>query len=167
MLPEETELLEPGPTPGLGPGRQYPTIPESVTPRTAGEIAATLTEEDDWTEVEWVPGSKGTLSGLFARIRVHVVKNVHNRRISDETGWLLVQKEQPADDDSQINAWICWGLDDLTLKELVSWAHLRWTIEQFHNEAKQVLGADEFQGRSWKGFHHHLAVVMLSARIYC
>lgn len=162
MLPEETELLEPGPTPGRGPARQYPTIPESVTPLTAGEIAATLTEEDDWTEVEWAQGSKGTLSGAFARMRVQVVKDVHERRISDETGWLLVQKEQPADDDSPIKAWICWGLDDHTLEELVSWAHVRWTIEQFHNEAKQVLGADEFQGRSWKGFHHHLAVVMLA-----
>lgn len=82
--------------------------------------------------------------------------------MSDESGWLLVQKKQPAADDSPIKAWICWGLNDYTLEELVSWAHVRWTIEQFHKEAKQVLGADEFQGRTWKGFHHHLAVVMLA-----
>lgn len=162
MLPEGTALLEPGPTPGRGPARQYPTIPETVTPRTAGEIAQDVDEEENWTEVEWAEGSKGTLSGLFARKRVQVVKNVHERRISDEVGWLLVQNEQPAADDPSIKAWICWGLDDRTLEELVSWAHVRWTIEQFHKEAKQVLGADEFQGRTWNGFHHHLAVVMLA-----
>lgn len=162
MLPEGTELLEPGPTPGRGPARQYPTIPESVTPRTAGAFAQIVDEEDGWKEVEWAEGSKGTLSGLFARKRVRVVKNVNERRISNERGWLLVQKEQPAADSSSIKAWICWGLDNHTLDELVSWGHVRWTIEQFHREAKQVLGGDEFQGRTWKGFHHHLAVVMLA-----
>jgi SRSO17 transposase len=161
MLPEGTELIEPGPTPGRGPARQYPTIPETATPRTAGELAQRV-DTDDWAEVEWGEGTKGTLSGLFARKRVQVVKNVHERRISDEIGWLLIQKEQPAADDSPIKAWICWGLDDYTLEGLVSWAHVRWTIEQFHKEAKQVLGADQFQGRTWKGFHHHLTVVMLA-----
>jgi SRSO17 transposase len=161
MIPEGTELLEPGPTPGPGPARQYPTIPGTVTPHTAEELAQRV-DKKDWTEVEWAEGSKGTLSGLFARKRVQTVKNVHKRRIFDESGWLLVQKEQPAADDSPIKAWICWGLDDYTLDELVSWAHVRWTIEQFHNEVKEVLGADEFQGRTWKGFHHHLTVVMLA-----
>jgi len=90
------------------------------------------------------------------------VKNVHERRVFDEVGWLLLQKEQPAEEESSIKAWICWGLDDATLEELVSWAHVRWTIEQFHKESKEVLGADKFQGRSWNGLHHHLAVVMLA-----
>jgi hypothetical protein len=57
---------------------------------------------------------------------------------------------------------MCWGLDEASLEELVTWAHLRWTIEQFHRDIKQILGADEFQGRSWRGFHHHMAVVLLT-----
>lgn len=65
MIPEGTELLEPGPTPGPGPARQYPMIPETVIPHTAKEIAQGV-DEEDWTEVEWAEGSKGTLSGLFA-----------------------------------------------------------------------------------------------------
>ncbi|MFC4987095.1 IS701 family transposase [Saliphagus infecundisoli] len=161
MIPEDTELIEPGPTPGRGPARQYLTIPESVTLQTPKEIAATITK-DDWTEVSWAQGSKGILSGWFARQRVQVVKNVHERRVFDEVGWLLLQKEQPANEDSSIKAWICWGLDDSSLEELVSWAHIRWAIEQFHKESKEVLGADTYQGRTWKGLHHHLAVVMLA-----
>lgn len=112
--------------------------------------------------MSWAHGSKGTLSGSFARQRVRVVKNVHERRVSDELAWLLVQKEQPADEESSIKAWICWGLNESSLDELVSWAHVRWTIEQFHKESKEMLGADKFQGRTWTGLHHHLAVVMLA-----
>jgi len=117
---------------------------------------------DEWAEVSWAHGSKGTLSGSFTRQRVRIVKNVHERRVFDEIDWLLVKKEQPAEEDSSFKAWICWGLDDTSLKELVSWAHVRWTIEQFHKESKEVLGADKFQGRTWNGLHHHLAVVMLA-----
>lgn len=54
------------------------------------------------------------------------------------------------------------GLDDASLEDLVKWGHLRWTIEQVHTHIKQLLGADEFQGRTWRGFHHHMAVVLLS-----
>ena len=73
-----------------------------------------------------------------------------------------MQKEQPAEEESSIKAWVCWSLDDASLEQLVSWAHVRWTIEQFHKESKEVLGADKFQGRSWTGLHHHLAAVMLA-----
>lgn len=40
--------------------------------------------------------------------------------------------------------------------------HYRWAIEQFHKDAKQVLGVDQFEGRSWKGWHHHVTIVMLT-----
>ena len=44
----------------------------------------------------------------------------------------------------------------------MKYAHLRWAIEQFHKDAKQVLGVDQFEGRSWKGWHHHVTIVMLT-----
>ena len=51
---------------------------------------------------------------------------------------------------------------DATLEELVHVLHQRWTIEQFHKEAKQLLGLDRFEGRSWKGWHRHVAIVLLA-----
>ena len=42
-------------------------------------------------------------------------------------------------------------MDSASLKHLVKSAHVRWTIEQFHRDAKQLLGLDSFEGRSWKG----------------
>lgn len=39
---------------------------------------------------------------------------------------------------------------------------MRWPIEQFHKDAKQVLGLNQFEGRTWKGWNHHVAVVLLT-----
>jgi SRSO17 transposase len=162
VVPEETDLIEPGPTPGRGPARKYPAVPEEVDRETVDDIATRVEETESWEPIEWAEGSKGTLSGLFYRERVRVVTNRQTGWIEDATGWLLLEKEQPADGEEHLKAWLCWGVDDATLDQLVSWAHVRWTVEQFHKEIKQVLGADDFQGRTWDGFHHHLAVVMLA-----
>jgi hypothetical protein len=56
----------------------------------------------------------------------------------------------------------CVGGLTRSLEELVSWAQVRWCVEQFHRDIKQNLCADEYQGRTWKGTHHYLAVVMLA-----
>jgi hypothetical protein len=98
---------------------------------------------------------------LFYRERIQVMSNPNNRRVDVETDWLLLQQDHGPDDD-QLKVWLCWGLDEASLSDLISWAHLRWTIEQFHRQIKQLLGGDEFQGRTWHGFHHHLAVVILA-----
>jgi len=44
----------------------------------------------------------------------------------------------------------------------VLYAHQRWWVEQFHREAKQVLGINQFEGRTWDGWHHHVTVVLLA-----
>lgn len=164
FVSEALEVVEPGPTPGRGPPRKYATIPEGIDAKSAAEIAE-KSYEGAWTEVTWNRGTKGELSGSFYRRRVRVVTDANQRRVGDETGWLLLQRDHGAgwtDGDGELKVWLCWGLDDSSLEELVDWAHLRWTIEQFHKHIKQLLGADEFQGRTWRGFHHHLAVVLLA-----
>ena len=160
VVPEDSDVLEPGKTPGPGAPRKHRTVPEEIDPETAADIADRL-EATAWTEITWNEGTKKPLSGSFYRERIHVISNAHNRRVDDETGWILLQRDHGPDDDV-LKAWVCWGLDDASLEDLVGWAHLRWTIEQFHKQIKQLLGADEFQGRTWRGFHHHLAVVMLA-----
>lgn len=157
-------MLEPGPTEKRGPPRQYHTVPDDVDPETSADIAAQL-EETDWTEVTWSDGTNGELTGSFSRRRVRVCTDAYFGRVGEETGWLLLQQDHHSgtnDGEGELAAWICWGLDESSLEELVEWAHLRWTIEQYHRDIKQVLGADEFQARTWRGFHHHMAVVMLT-----
>lgn len=164
VVPEEAEVLEPGPTDGPGPARQYHTVPDEIETETAAEIVEDL-DEDDWTEVTWNEGTNGDLTGSFHRTRVRVCTDAYFGRVGEETGWLLLQRDHQSgtnDGEGELKAWMCWGLDEASLEELVTWAHLRWTIEQFHRDIKQILGADEFQGRSWRGFHHHMAVVLLT-----
>jgi len=119
----------------------------------------------EWEHIDWAEGTKETLSGEFCRTRVRVVTDRADREVGEETGWLLIEKTTDEDEDDSpvsVKAWICWDLDGSSLEELVQWTHLRWSIERFHQDIKQHLGADEFQGRSWDGFHRHLAVVMLA-----
>lgn len=111
-----------------------------------------------WETVEWSEGTKGTLKGEFYRMRVRVTANGEaTRYVTDEEAWLLLERRS-----NEIKAYLCWGLDDAKLETLVEYAHLRWTIEQFHREAKQILGFDRFEGRTWKGWHHHITMVLLA-----
>ena len=128
------------------------------------EVAEAL-GDDAWTEVTWNEGTKEALSGEFYRTRIREVKRRDTGWVTDETGWLLLGKADDEDEnkeDGELKAWMCWGVDEASLEELVSWAKVRWCVEQFHRDIKQNLGADEYQGRTWKGVHHHLAVVMLA-----
>lgn len=51
---------------------------------------------------------------------------------------------------------------DLTLAGLVATAKARWCIEQDYRELKEELGLDHFEGRSWTGWHHHVALVTVA-----
>lgn len=111
VVPAETPIEPPGPTAGPGRPRTHPRYPEDVEAVSPSEIADDVTE---WTEVTWSEGTKGSLSGRFYRIRVRVVSNTQQRWVSDEEGWLLVE-----DRGDEIKAWLCWGVDEWSLEELV------------------------------------------------
>ena len=112
----------------------------------------------EWEAVEWSEGTKGKLTGEFHRMRVRVTANGEaTRYVTDEEAWLLLERRS-----NEIKAYLCWGLDNASLKDLVAYAHLRWTIEQFHRESKQILGFDRFEGRTWRGWHHHITMVLLA-----
>ncbi|MCJ7697561.1 MAG: IS701 family transposase [Thermoplasmata archaeon] len=144
---------------GRGRPRVHLTYPENVQPETPSMIAQRV---KNWITVEWSEGTKGKLSGEFYREKVRVVGGRQTRYASDEIVWLLLEKRKDEKGDEELKAYVCWGMDDVLLKTLVEYAHLRWTIEQFHRETKQLLGLDRFEGRSWKGWHHHISMVLLA-----
>jgi FOG: Transposase len=130
----------------------------------AQEVEDTDTDLE-WEHINWAEGTKETLSGNFHRTRVRVVTDRADREVGEGTGWLLIEKTTDDDENDStvsVKTWICWDLDESSLEELVQWTHLRWSIERFHEDIKQHLDADKFQGRSWDGFNRHLAVVMLA-----
>jgi SRSO17 transposase len=137
-----------------GRPRKGLAYPEGIHPASPRSLARRVR----WERVEWAEGTKGPLAGQFHRLRVRVTEGARERRhATDEVAWLLLEKRP-----RELKAYLGWGLDDLSLGELVAYAHLRWTIELYHREAKQLLGLDRFEGRTWRGWHHHVAMVQLA-----
>lgn len=169
VIPADTVLEEPGPNGQRGPNPKHPRYPKGVDPVSPLEIAERADEEDAWEEIVFAQGTKGPLSSLFYRERVRTVGKVQKRWVTDEVAWLLLEKRE-----GEIKAYVCWGVDQVTdapgddaperlsLGELAGIAHGRWAIERFHQDIKDTLGAKEFQGRSWGGFHRHMAMVLLA-----
>jgi len=160
VVPEQTPIEYPEDY--NGPGRT-PTDPryfEGVSASSPRELAEQIDDKDEertWTELTWQKGTDGDLSAEFARQRVRVVKDTQRRAVTEETGWLLLQKR-----DGELKSWLCWDVDEWSLDRLALYAHQRWPIEQFHRESKQIFGINDFQGRTWDGWHHHVTVVLLA-----
>lgn len=137
-------------------GKEHLLYPKTATPFTPTNLARRL-DKEDWTEVTWSEGTKGPLRALFHRTRVRVVHPNRGRRATDEVGWLLLEKRS-----KEMKAYMCHGLDDCSLEEIVRLVHQRWAVERFHHEIKETLGMDHFEGRGWLGWRHHMAMICLA-----
>lgn len=108
--------------------------------------------EDAWQMIQWREGSAEWLSSRFARMRVRVGHTqLKPELISEE--WLLI--EWPAGDAEPTKYWLSTLPADIDFRELVDFAKLRWRIERDYLELKQEVGLGHFEGRGWRGFHHH------------
>lgn len=156
VAPADAPVHAPGPRgPKGGRPRTHPYFDADTPIESPKQVAARTTT---WKRVERARGTKGPLVARFARIRVRVTERQGaNTWATDEEAWLLLEQRS-----NELKAYVCWGLDDATLDDLVEFAHLRWTIEQFHREAKGYLGVDRFEGRTWQGWNHHVTMVLLA-----
>ena len=106
--------------------------------------------------IHWREGTHQTLSGRFAAVRVrHAGGNTGRARLHPEQ-WLLI--ESPVDDAEPLKYYLSTLPEDLALNDLVAQAHLRWRIERDYQELKQELGLGHYEGRGWRGFHHHASL---------
>ncbi|MCP4380623.1 MAG: IS701 family transposase, partial [Hyphomicrobiales bacterium] len=117
----------------------------------AKEMALGL-PKDAWRTIRWREGSADWLSSRFARVRVGVG---HNRLIPERLSqeWLLI--EWPKGEAEPTKYWLSTLPDDISFRRLVDFAMLRWRIERDYQELKQEVGLGHFEGRGWRGFHHH------------
>ena len=114
------------------------------------------------SEVAWREGSRGTMAARFLALRVRPA-NVGLRRAHGAQlplAWLLCQ--WPEDEQEPTKYWLANLPAETTLAELVRLAKLRWRIEQDYRELKDALGLDHFEGRSFRGWHHHVTLVSLA-----
>jgi len=106
-----------------------------------------------WRTVTWRDGSADRLSSRFARVRICVARNDFKRRVARPQEWLLI--EWPKDQPEPTKYWLSNCPGDIALARLVDLAKLRWRIERDYQELKQEVGLGHFEGRGWRGFHHH------------
>jgi SRSO17 transposase len=102
-----------------------------------------------WRKVSWREGTNAALSSRFARVRVRAAND--NRTRAEE--WLLI--EWPAADSEPVHYWLSTLPDSTSFKTLVANAMGRWMIERDYQELKSELGLSHYEGRNWRGFHHH------------
>jgi SRSO17 transposase len=142
--------------PGSGPRRKGKPLnntgrrdePDLVS---AEKVARGLPKQA-WRTIRWRQGSAEWLSSRFARTCVRVG---HNKLIPEQlqSEWLLI--EWPEGEKEPTKYWLSTMPANTSFRRLVDFAKLRWRIERDYEELKQEVGLGHYEGRGWRGFHHH------------
>jgi SRSO17 transposase len=106
-----------------------------------------------WRKIGWREGSAERLASRFARVRVRVAHRHGDLTEGRAEEWLLI--EWPKGEAAPSKYWLSTLPADVSFRRLVDRAKLRWRIERDYQELKQEVGLDHFEGRGWRGFHHH------------
>jgi len=106
-----------------------------------------------WKTVTWRRGRQRPLRSRFAAVLVRPAQRDYWRAEPHPEEWLLI--EWPRGEAEPSKYWLSTLSPDTKLKDLVQMAKHRWIIERDYEELKQELGLGHFEGRSWRGFHHH------------
>src|SRR6187455_790743 len=158
-IPPQTSVWPPGtaplpPLPWSGRGRRPKLMrrdsehqPVSVKALAVGLPAAS------WQTISWREGSAGALTSRFARVRVRAAHRDEWRTAPRDEEWLLI--EWPEGEAEPAKYWLATVPPDMPFERLVDLAKLRWRIERDYQELKQELGLGHYEGRGWRGFHHH------------
>jgi SRSO17 transposase len=160
VFAEEPVWEPPGPADrpeGTGgrPRRQPRLAEDSPKPVSLKDLAAATKLH----KVTWREGTKGKLSGHFAWLRVWPAGGwARGYCAFAKPIWLLIEREA----DGQLKyAFSNLPADTTRLQAVCLWKS-RWPVEQGYQQMKEELGLDHFEGRSWRGFHHHVCLVMLA-----
>ena len=144
---------------GRPPGARYREDPSSFKELAlaAGKHAA--------LSVTWREGTRGKMTSRFLVLRVRPA-NIGLRHKAHRAGeelalrWLIC--EWPSKESEPTKYWLSNLAADTPLKELVRLAKLRWRIEQDYRELKDALGLDHFEGRTYRGWNHHVTLVSIA-----
>ena len=153
-------VWKPGEEPKPAPARQGSTgRPRKLLQRdakhqpvSAKELATSLPAEA-WYKVTWRQGVKKKLQSRFAALRVRPAHRDYWRAEPHPEEWLLI--EWPSGETEPTKYWLSTLSVDTPLVEVVHMAKHRWIIERDYQELKQELGLGHYEGRGWRGFHHH------------
>ena len=121
-------------------------------PISVKELALSLPAKA-WRTIAWREGSAEKLTSRFARLRVRVAHRDYNLTKSRPEEWLLI--EWPKGEAEPTKYWLSTVAEKIDFHRLVEITKLRWRIERDYQDLKQEVGLGHFEGRGWRGFHHH------------
>ncbi len=158
---QDVKPSQPERRPGRGrpPGVRYREDPNSLKELAlaAGQRAAVT--------VTWREGTRGKMSSRFLALGVRPA-NIHLRHAAHKAEqelpvrWLIC--EWPTEKSEPTKYWLSNLPADTPLIEIVKLAKLRWRIEQDYRELKDALGLDHFEGRTYRGWNHHVTLVSVA-----
>ena len=127
--------------------------------------AKTMLETAKWRKVSWRRGTKGPLSARFAAVRVRVadgppqrIRDMGAQHLPGEEVWLVGEHRSTGERKYYLSNLS----SDTPIKQLAGAIKARWVCEQGHQQLKEELGLDHFEGRSWKGLHRHALMSMIA-----
>ena len=144
--------------PGTGPKRPDKSLnnngrrgePDLIS---AKEVAHAL-PRPAWRTIRWREGSADWLSSRFARVRVRVGYNgaIPGQAVEE---WLLIEWPEGETEFTKCKYWLSTLPAEISFRQLVDVTKMRWRIERDYQELKQEVGLGHYEGRGWRGFHHH------------
>jgi SRSO17 transposase len=152
--------------PGEGPlpakpwsGKGRPPSLLRRSPENRPVSARALAEQlptDAWQTITWREGTNLDLASRFAAVRLHPASRDYNRSEPRAEEWLMI--EWPEDTAEPIKYWLSTMPLETAIEDLIKTAKLRWRIERDYQDLKQDLGLGHYEGRGWRGFHHHASL---------
>ncbi len=107
----------------------------------------------DYRIINWRAGSNTDLSSRFAAVRVRAAHRDHGRTALRDEEWLLIEWPEG---QSEPEKYLLSTLPaDTSLERLVAVTKMRWRVERDYQDLKQEFGLAHYEGRGWRGFHHH------------
>ncbi len=125
---------------------------------TVRDYAKQIAEDGGFRRTTWREGTKETLFGRFAARRVLPIADEGIPRAEREVVWLLMEWEEGEEQPNK--SYFITGSKHMTRKKLVRHVKQRWRTERAYQDLKGQLGLDHFEGRRFRGWHHHVSVVL-------
>jgi len=144
-------LATPAPDSRVGRQRHRLQRDEHHQPVSVAQLARELPRKA-WRTVTWRQGVSEPLSSRFARVRVRAA----HRDLPRDEEWLIIEWAEGADEPAHY--WFSNLPKNLPWQAMVNTVMGRWRIERDYEELKQELGLGHYEGRNWRGFHHHASL---------
>jgi SRSO17 transposase len=158
VYPIDVTLRAPPPRPRGGRPAKHPVPSHPAV--SATKLIDTLPPRAFRT-ITWRHGTKGPLTAAFAAMRVRVADGppmARNRRLPGTAAWLVCERRG----SGERKYYLTNHPARTSRQRLVSVIKRRWVCEQMHQQMKDELGLDHFEGRSWRGLHHHALMCLLA-----